>query len=655
MVQPKTQTRQLTICIVWIIISIINPVVCTAESEVNNQTGYSVQSDQQGKYWFVAPSGEKFLSIGINSIYVKPGDNKIKPGSDYYHAVQNQFGGDFAKWKNDVIRLMTENHYNTIGAWSEPRLLDSDEMHAAVCLYVAGHAWERTMDGFLPDFEERVKKNIEKDVQRLKDRDKVFGVFLDNEMYWYGESRWTIVPNYTLLERALYSEINPYSESEITYGKYAVDFLKNKYQTPEALSEAWGKKLESWDDLDFAYANSCMNDAAEADRDEFIALAADKFYSTAAKVVRQMLPGKLILGTRYAQRAPRGVIEACGRYCDVISFNDYRNRPKVDAHLLAEYYIWGGKKPIMITEYSWRAEENTSGNPNSTGAGTVLKTQADRGAHYSAYLADLMAYPMIVGAHWFEFADQSPQGRGNDGEDSNYGVVDIKHRPYTELLEAMANANKAAAAIHAQSEIQAFTGLLTPSEVTFQPGQRPERPPFVDLLKEKPILEPSIFNAEDAGGYIDTKALPATLHYDTGQSWGCGIIFFGPQKFATGKGADHTTDLDGYSQLVIDAKMPAGLKFHLLVDESGVAPPYLEAFDMSAGDDAEAFIIKDNEGKEGRSVYTFELKDLKPRTNWGNQRGKRRVDTNAMRGVGIHLVGEQGKGEIAFYSVKLAR
>ena len=76
---------------------------------------------------------------------------------------------------------------------------------------------------------------------------------------------------------------------------------------------------------------------------------------------------------------------------------------------------------------------------------------------------------------------------------------------------------------------------------------------------------------------------------------------------------------------------------------------------MSAGDDAEAFMIKDNEGKEGRSVYTLELKDLKPRENWGNQRGKRRVETNAMRGVGIHLVGEQGKGEITFYSVKLAR
>jgi hypothetical protein len=653
--RSKTNIREVAIYLIGTVLSVVYPVCTSASEQFNTTPGYSVQADEQGKYWFVAPSGEKFLSFGINSIYVKPSDNKIKPGSDYYHAVQNQFGGDFGKWKNDVIRLMTENNFNTIGAWSDPRLLDTDQMYAAVCLYVAGHAWERTMDGFLPDFEQRVRTNIEKEVQRLKDRDKVFGVFLDNEMYWYGESPWTIVPNYTLLERALYSENNPYAESEITYGRYAVEFLKSKYQTPEALSEAWGKKLQSWDKLDFAYAQRCNNDVTQADREEFVALAADKFYSTAAKVVRRMLPGKLILGTRYAQRAPKGVIEACGKYCDVVSFNDYRNRPVADAHLLAEYYIWSGKKPLMITEYSWRAEENTSGNPNSTGAGTVLKTQADRGAHYSAYVADLMAYPVVVGAHWFEFADQSPQGRANDGEDSNYGVVDIHHRPYTDLLKAMAQTNKEAAAIHGASDIQAFTDLLTPSEVTFQPGQRPERPPSIDLLKEEPILEPSVFSAADAGGYIDRKAEPVVFHYNTGQSWGCGVVFFGPEKYATGKGADHTTDLDGYSRLIIDAKIPAGLKFHLLVDESGVAPPYLETFNMAAGDDAEAFIIKDNVGKEGRFLYTFELKDLKPRDNWGNQRGRRRVDTNAMRGIGIHLLGEQGKDKMTFYSVKLAR
>ena len=658
--QFKEAFRQVKsgICLVSAICLVTQSACCAAPKESVTEkpgTGFSVKADAEGKYWFIAPSGERFLSFGINQIYVKPGYDDIKPETDYYHAVENQFGGDFDKWKADVIGLMQQSGFNTIGAWSEPKLLDNDKMYSTPCLYVAGHSWERTMDGFLPDFEERVRENIEKDVEHLKSLKNVFGVFLDNEMRWYGESPWTIVSNYTLLERALYSEIDPHGRKESPYGEIAVDFLKNKYKTTEAFSQAWGQTLHSWDELDFAFAQKCTNDTTQADRDEFIALAADKFYSKATEVVREMLPGKLILGTRYAQRAPKGVIQACGKYCDVISFNDYRTRPKADPHLLAEYYIWGGKKPIMVTEYSWRAAENTSENPNSQGAGTVLKTQADRGAHYSAYVENLVSYPMIVGAHWFEFADQSPQGRGKDGEDSNYGIVDIKHRPYSELLEAMTRTNQSAAKIHAESKIQPFTELLTPSEVTFEPGQRPERPPFIDLLKEEPILEPSIFNADDAGGWMDRKANPAIFKYDTGQSWGCGIVFFGPKKYATGKGADHTTDMDGYSQLVIDAKIPAGLKFNLLVDESGVGPNYQETFNTEAGDDGESFIIKNSEGKPGRSVYTFDLKDLEPRDNWGNQRGKRRVDMNAMRGFGLHLSGEQGKGEIEFYAIKLAR
>ena len=165
-------------------------------------------------------------------------------------------------------------------------------------------------------------------------------------------------------------------------------------------------------------------------------------------------------------------------------------------------------------------------------------------------------------------------------------------------------------------------------------------------MKEEPIREPSIFNADDAGGWMDRKADPAIFKYDTGRSWGCGVVIFGPKKYATGKGSDHTTDMDGYSQLVIDAAIPAGLKFNLIVDESGVGPSYQETFNTDAGDDGESFIMKDIEGVGRRSNYKIDLKDLKPRDDWGNQRGKRRVDMNAMRGFGLHLSGGQGKGEI---------
>jgi hypothetical protein len=63
----------------------------------------------------------------------------------------------------------------------------------------------------------------------------------------------------------------------------------------------------------------------------------------------------------------------------------------------------------MVTEYSWRARENTSGNPNTGGAGAVVETQAQRAANYKSYVESMISYPMVIGVHWFEFADQSPE------------------------------------------------------------------------------------------------------------------------------------------------------------------------------------------------------------------------------------------------------
>ena len=98
------------------------------------------------------------------------------------------------------------------------------------------------------------------------DTDNLFGVYLDNEMRWYGEDPWAVVSNYTLLERGLYTKDDPHYKGTVSYYDIVRDFLKDKYKTAAAFGKAWGRPLKSWDDLDFAYAQSCMNDAAMADR-----------------------------------------------------------------------------------------------------------------------------------------------------------------------------------------------------------------------------------------------------------------------------------------------------------------------------------------------------------------------------------------------------
>ena len=89
----------------------------------------------------------------------------------------------------------------------------------------------------------------------------------------------------------------------------------------------------------------------------------------------------------------------------------------------------------MISEFGYRAAD--SGLPNSTPPQyPVLYDQAERGEAYAAYLDRVLERPYIVGAHWFKHADQPYTGR-NDGEDNNWGFVDIEDDVYPEMYVRM--------------------------------------------------------------------------------------------------------------------------------------------------------------------------------------------------------------------------
>jgi len=242
----------------------------------------------------------------------------------------------------------------------------------------------------------------------------------------------------------------------------------------------------------------------------------------------------------------------------------------------------------MVTEFSYRARVNQSGNPNSRGAGGVLETQADRASSYKAFVTDLLKRPMIVGAHWFEWADQSPQGRF-DGEDSNYGIVDIHHHTYKQLLSSMRRTNSSALEIHATSSHQMPTELPTRKGVEYRPLQRPDRPPTVSLL-ENPVAPPEIWHAADARIELHHTGHELRIDYNSGHQYGVGFSAFGPKDWVTPRGPARTTNLDGYEFLVLEATVPMGLQVQLIVNEGGASEASAGTYDLSAGDDAESFM-----------------------------------------------------------------
>ncbi|MGQ0628006.1 MAG: hypothetical protein ACT4PL_07895 [Phycisphaerales bacterium] len=608
-------------------------------------THYSVSPDARGAWSFVAANGERVLSLGINNVSSEP--YKPRPGTDYYNPVPDLFKGDKAAWGTWVHDLLTSNGINTAGAWSSAAVPGSERLWHTPILYIGDTPFHQCLDAFRPDFPKRAAANAVKVMANFPDRARVLGVFLDNEMPWYGKSGWDRTTTYTLLERAL--EEAPDEPARVA----ALAYLQSRHASAPAFAAAAGVELKDWSALTPGVLRLAQGEAIAADRAGFIALVAERYYRLGTEAVRAALPGVLILGTRFAGDVPDPVIVACGKYCDVISFNDYHGDPTAPADLIARYWLLG-KRPLMITEFAWRAKENASGNPNSAGAGAVVPTQADRAERYAKYIAACLRSPVVIGMHWFEFADQSPQGRF-DGENSNYGIVSIRNEPYTTVLESMKRAHAAIPALRAGPLLAVPTALPVPPAVAYNPGQHPGRPPTLDLLAGPSAGEMEVWGAPDAKITVRREPGAMILDYTAGTAYGAGVNIFGPSTSRNPAGPSFATDLDGYIELVLEATAPKGIQMNLVMTESGAGPVGQLSYASPAGDDGEAFISDAFYGSGQRRVYRVRIADLRKQQFWGNQAGGNTIEMSAVRCLGLQIQGSPPSGTVTIHRWHLER
>ena len=172
---------------------------------------------------------------------------------------------------------------------------------------------------------------------------------------------------------------------------------------------------------------------------------AERYFALTSAAIKAADPHHLVLGARFAYLPPRGVIDAAGRHCDMVSFNCY----DLDPGAAIDSYAAAGKA-CLIGEFSFRAVN--SGLPNTNGAGPLVATQAERSACFRRYVVAALRRRAVVGYHWFEHADQPAQGRF-DGE--NNGTVTIGDDIYLELTQAMTAVNAEAEALHEASALAA--------------------------------------------------------------------------------------------------------------------------------------------------------------------------------------------------------
>ncbi len=625
---------------------------CQVPKQVEKPVGpkYVRIEKADGRYWFVR-GDERFLSLGVNVVepmQTEPQGFSLPKDGRFYNALA-KFKGDKAAWARDAAERLRSWNFNTAAGWSDDALFTNSTLYftRVVNLGEWGHRDSRLIDVFSDKYAAEVDQRAAREVSPFATNEYLIGFFINNELPWYGEHGWASSPTISLLSRYMHLPEKAPGKirlAEFLQGVYANDF--------NAFLANWDVKASSFDELLKMRQILPRTRTAKKDVIAWAGIVAEQYFKLCSAAVRQYDPNHLILGSRFSERAQEPVMVACGKYCDAISVNHYRKTGFFDDRQVGAIAALTGK-PILITEFSWRAMENSSGCSNSKGADVTVKTQRDRVDCFRRYAANALAQPYLIGYDWFCYHDQPPAGRF-DGENSNYGLVDIHDNFYTELVGAITEVNGRASDLHlhSQTPFPAYDPAVLADyrEVTVAGADKPRAEPvvFLDGSSEfegwGDFAHGSSIQIAPTGGQFVISVKPAG-------GWGCGVTFKPASSLALNE--DNSVNVAGASRIVVVATAPAGAKFSAGINESGVGPTENQQFDGFGEADGEAYNHADIPAVAGRHEYVFELRQMDPNTGYGNQRGNLAIDTEAISTIHIFFPGSQSPFEMTLESIRL--
>ncbi len=408
------------------------------DAEPPAATGFFGLTQRCGRDWLRDPDGYPFRSFGINTFGPYGAAGQVSGRDLYGEYVASTYGSSDA-WAEAQLRFVRSFGLNTGGAWSDTTLLVAHGFPVTPILYLSGGDWltGEIVDWWDPAWQGAVETAVAEKVAPWVDEPAILGWFLDNEMRWGPDWRG---PE-TLL--ALYLRFSPEAAGKTA----AVDSLLDHFGDISALNQELGTGFAGRDDM-LAATDWPAFGVDDPWVRGFLSLAADRYFSVTATAVREVDPNHLLLGNREVSvMTPAEVYEAAGQWLDVVSINDYVFTEGIAEVALtlsggldpadgfaAQHALAG--RPMLITEFGFRADD--SGLPNSWPPQyPTYETQAERGVAYTSYVETYRAVPWVLGWHWFQWVDQPEEGRF-DGEDNNWGLVNISGEPYTEVLGRMA-------------------------------------------------------------------------------------------------------------------------------------------------------------------------------------------------------------------------
>jgi hypothetical protein len=428
---------------------------------------------QNGVFWLLTPCGERSWSIGVNVInggYPQ----RVFQGRLTYH--WGTFYPDLETWGQAAQRRVLAWGFNTAGAWSShPDMLGLPSIPDLELGREASYHW---FDPFQPSMEEELRAWARRLVAPYKGNPYRIGYFSDNEVGWWNG--------------ALFTWYIKQPESNHTKQKLLV-LLRDYYgRNWERFSQDFvpPQGVGSFDDLlHRSGAITQLRPGGDGMRliRHWVGIVAEQYYRLVHGAIREADPDALIFGDRLQIYYDPEAVRAMVPYVDVVATNYDVDSPD---GWIARYYFDGlrqltGNKPILISEWFFAAHENRTGNRNNGHLMTV-QTQAERARGAVAAVQRFARQPQIVGSHWFQYYDH-PWGGRPDGEDYNFGLVDVDDRPYEELVTAFSRVNPGLASIHQEARLlsPASSGaLLEIPEADIDPRDRSLR----DWPKEQALI-----------------------------------------------------------------------------------------------------------------------------------------------------------------------
>jgi hypothetical protein len=390
---------------------------------------------EHGVSWLVTPCGERFFSLGVN---VLDGGNleHEKVGKAYSGYSWEAFAPTLSDWASETRRRLFSWGFNSAGGWAlPPQVL---KLPTVINLELGRLARFHWFDPFAPETDTRMSALARDLVAPYRDTPYRIGYFSDNEVGWWAGALFIFYSSKPA------GSVTKQRWVEFLHRHYAGDWSRftADFMPPDGVG--------SWDQLLTTTQPTHMKPGGAGIRAvrEWTGIVADHYYALAERAIRAADPDALFFGDRLPIYYDPAAVRAMAGHVDAIAIN--YNVDSSDGWI-ANYFFDGlrklsGGKPEIITEWFFAARENRTGNRNNGHLMTV-PTQDGRAGGAAAAIANFAAIPEVVGAHWFQYYDH-PKGGRTDGEDYDFGLVDINDQPYERLTAALAAANRRAPHIH---------------------------------------------------------------------------------------------------------------------------------------------------------------------------------------------------------------